>query len=265
MSRSVVDMMGRAVVIPDRPQRIISLVPSQTEYLFSLGLKRQIVGVTRFCVHPEEARRHARVIGGTKQLKIERCLRLKPDLVIGNKEENDAESIEALSAQVPTWMSEIYTLSDARKMMRQTGTLVGKEEEANQIITEIDSAFDRWRQRRPVHRPRVLYLIWRNPWMGAAASTFIDQMLLEAGFDNVLKEKQRYPMLDNVAIRDLRPDLILLSSEPYPFKDVHREELLDIAPGARIYHVDGELFSWYGNRLALAPDYFEALWSSLGE
>ncbi len=113
MSRVVVDMMGREMTVPDHPQRIISLVPSQTELLYDLGVSDRIVGVTRFCVHPEYAGKRATIIGGTKQIQVERIRSLQPDLVLGNKEENDQESIDAIAAHVPVWMSDIHTLEDA--------------------------------------------------------------------------------------------------------------------------------------------------------
>ncbi len=259
MNHSVVDMMGRTVVMPRIPQRIISLVPSQTEFLFSLGLADRIVGVTKFCVHPEDARKTAIVIGGTKQLDVDRLLLLKPDLVIGNKEENDADSIHALEAHVPVWMSDIYTLADAYHMMEQIGALVQKRMLANQIVHEIKVACDQWLADQPKERRTALYLIWANPWMAAAKSTFIDSMMDFAGTVNVLDQYTRYPMLVPAELKALAPDLIMLSSEPYPFQTKHKDELRILLPVSTIVDVDGEMFSWYGSRLAFVPDYFRTL------
>lgn len=259
MIQSVVDMMGRSVNAPLNPQRIVSLVPSQTEFLFSLGLGNRIVGVTKFCVHPVDARINAQVIGGTKQLDIERILQLKPDLVIGNKEENDADSIHTLEAQVPVWMSDIYTLPDAYSMMYQLGKLVQKQTTANRIIDDIKSTWQDWEKDRLPSGKTALYLIWANPWMAAARSTFIDSMLDMAGLVNVLVQHERYPVLELSDLPSIDPDLVLLSSEPYPFKEKHLAELRQLLPNATIVFVDGEMFSWYGSRLALVPQYFKSL------
>lgn len=259
MKNIVVDMMGRSICVPQNPQRIVSLVPSQTEFLFSLGLGDRIVGVTRFCVHPETARRTAQVVGGTKQLDIERILQLQPDLVIGNKEENDAETIHALDIHVPVWMSDIYTIPDAYTMMSQIGELVQKKTEANLKVDEIKLGWQNWLTHRPAERKSALYLIWANPWMAAARSTFINSMLEMAGLVNVLDQDERYPVLERSDFQFLEPDLILLSSEPFPFKEKHAAELTLLLPNATILFVDGEMFTWYGSRLALVPQYFKSL------
>lgn len=237
-------------------QRIVSLVPSQTELLFDLGLASRIVGVTRFCIHPAEAKQTKANVGGTKKFNFSEIDRLNPDLIIGNKEENYVEGIEKLRQRYPVWMSDIYNLADALAMMEQVGLLTGTHAKAQQLVQGISHAFAAV---RPVPPATVLYLIWREPWMAAAKNTFIDAMLNQLGLTNVLQQEVRYPELPVTLMRSLRPDWVFLSSEPYPFQEKHLEELRAVFPQSKLLLVDGEMFSWYGSRLLKAPDYFQSL------
>lgn len=254
--------MGRPVAVPAVPQRMVSLVPSQTELLFDLGVGARVVGVTKFCIHPKAARKTAAVIGGTKQFDFEKIAALRPDLIIGNKEENFQEGIERLARDFPVWMSDIVTLPDALTMIRAVGGLVNAEGAAEALATEIETGFaslDSQLETRNLKPPKALYLIWRQPWMGAGSGTFIHEMLRVAGFENVLDNQPRYPELTADAFRVLAPEVVLLSSEPYPFKPKHLAEVAALCPGARIELVDGELFSWYGSRLRHSAAYLGAL------
>jgi ABC-type Fe3+-hydroxamate transport system substrate-binding protein len=257
--RSFTDHLGRLVAVPDAPQRIISLVPSQTELLFDLGVGGRVVGVTKFCLHPAVARQSAAVIGGTKQFDFARIADLQPDLIIGNKEENYQEGIERLAADYPVWLSDIVTLPDALRMIRNVGALVNAAEAAAALAAGIEADFAALTLPAPATAPRVLYLIWRRPWMGAGAGTFIDAMLTASGCRNVLADRPRYPELTAADFSALRPDEIWLSSEPYPFADKHLAEIQALCPGARVRLVDGEVFSWYGSRLRHTPAYLRAL------
>ena len=237
------------------PQRIISLVPSQTELLFDLGLNREVVGITKFCVHPGHWRNEKRIIGGTKKFHFEVIDYLQPDLILGNKEENYKEGIEKLSEKYPVWVSDIVSMADAEFMIRQIGDLTGKQNIAETIINKITISFSALKS-RPSRR--VLYMIWRKPWMAAGFQTFIHTLLTQVGLENCVKD-DRYPELSEEQIKKLNPDLIFLSSEPYPFLERHKQELLRIVPSAKIMLVDGEMFSWYGSRLIKAPAYFNSL------
>ncbi len=249
--------MGRRVVVPYPPQRIVSLVPSQTELLHDLGLGKKVVGVTKFCLHPADARQQATVIGGTKNFDFEKLTALKPDLIIGNKEENYQEGIEQLAALYPVWLSDISTLTDALRMIRQVGVLVGAKAKADQMAAAIEHSFA---QLSPLSEAvSAAYFIWRKPYMAAAADTFIDDMLTQAGFTNVFAPQQRYPEISAEQLAAAAPRVVLLSSEPYPFADKHIAEFLAICPSAQIRIVDGELFSWYGSRLQHSVAYFAAL------
>lgn len=253
---SSLDQMGNDVVLNKPPQRIVSLVPSQTELLFDLGLETRVVGVTKFCVHPLHWRKSRTVIGGTKKFDLDCIESLQPDLIIGNKEENYPEGIQFLSERYPVWMSDIITFDDAMKMIEAISRLTDTEDKGASLLAGIRQNFDRM----PLHPPlRTLYLMWRKPWMGAAGGTFIHTIMEKIGLINVLAGESRYPELFAEMIRDLNPSLILLSTEPYPFSETHVQELRAVVPGARIEIVDGEFFSWYGSRLLLAPLYFNGL------
>lgn len=258
------DMMGRTVTVPDHPTRILSLVPSQTELLCQLGLAERLAGVTKFCIHPADIRKKAGVVGGTKQIRWERLSAISPDLIIGNKEENEREMIERLSSDYPVWMSDVRTLDEALAMIQGIGTITGKRSEADSLAFDIRKSFESLLTPDRAYRPKILYLIWRDPWMGVGADTFIHDMIDRAGFSNGISTMERYPMLTEQTMRDLDPDAVFLSSEPYPFQTRHLDELARILPKAEIRLVDGELFSWYGNRLLLAPAYFANLRHTFG-
>ena len=259
MALPVLDMTGRSVQIQDVPNRIVSLVPSQTELLYHLGLGDRIVGVTRFCIHPDHARQNATIIGGTKNIDPRRVLDLNPDLVIGNKEENDKPSILAVETKVPVWLSDIYTLDDALHMIRTIGSLCQCERESIELTQEIDLRFGRLTPPSGLAARRVIYLIWANPWMAVAGNTFIDHMITRMGLVNALGQQVRYPIVLDEELTSLAPDMVLLSSEPYPFKAKHEQKLRQLIPDTAIQHVDGEMFSWYGSRLLKAPGYLSDL------
>jgi ABC-type Fe3+-hydroxamate transport system substrate-binding protein len=250
---SVADQMGRILQVPMAPKRIISLVPSQTELLFDLGLADEIVGITKFCIHPADEVKSKHKIGGTKQFNFELIYQLKPDLIIGNKEENYREGIEKLALNYPVWMSDIKDLQSALDMICSIGELTGKAQESNKIALDIATQFKQLPDFKPV---KAAYFIWKDPWMAAGANTFINEMLHCAGFINVFENNNgRYPEISFEMLQEAAPEVILLSSEPYPFKEKHLKDLSAIMPRSKITLVDGELFSWYGSRLLQTPDY----------
>ena len=255
MGTDFVDQLGQSIHLHGPPGRIISLVPSQTELLFDLGLDKEVVGITKFCVHPPAWFQTKTNVGGTKNFSPDRIDALLPDLIIGNKEENDKAGIEKLQSKYPVWMSDIITLEHALNMIQDLGVITQKESRAQKINERIREAFERLTIKSP---KRVLYLIWKDPWMGAGKNTFIHSMLEQIGLVNCLQEG-RYPELTDLAIRELSPDLVLLSSEPYPFKQKHVGILEQLIPKSKIALVDGEMFSWYGSRLIYAPAYFDSL------
>lgn len=255
---SPTDQMHRPVAAPALPQRIISLVPSQTELLYDLGLGERVVGITKFCIHPEEWFRSKPRVGGTKKVDIAKIRALRPDLIIGNKEENERADIEALEKEYPVWMSDINDLDGALDMIRRVGALTGTAAKAEGIATDIEATFAALRPSTEGYS--VAYLIWRSPWMAAGPGTFIHDMLLRCGYANAFAERtERYPEVTPAELAAADPDLIFLSSEPYPFAEKHIAELNLVLPGAPVRLVDGEMYSWYGSRLLRSPAYFSGI------
>lgn len=256
-ARSFTDMMGRGITINYPPRRIISLVPSQTELLYDLGLKDEVIGITKFCVHPHEWFRNKQRIGGTKNVNMDLVRSLQPDLIIANKEENTQAQVEELAALFPTWVSNIQTIDDGLQMIRDVGALVGKSERAQLLTTDITNGFNNLK--KAAVPQRVAYFIWRNPWMCAGGDTFINNMIEHMGWTNVLSGKMRYPEIALQELADKQVNKILLSSEPYPFKDAHIAEIKAVLPDAEVLLVDGEMFSWYGSRMLEATAYLRKL------
>lgn len=253
---TVKDQMGRRVNIPDAPKRIISLVPSQTELLYDLGLEAEVVGVTKFCIHPEQWRKEKTIVGGTKQVHFDIIEGLQPDLIIGNKEENEEGFIQELASKYPIWMSDINTLEDALDMIESIGELTRREREAEGIVVDILGEFSELEE--PSETETATYLIWKDPYMAAGQETFINDMLKRSGFENLI-ETDRYPEITLAELKELNPQVLLLSSEPFPFKEQHVLDLKTELSGTDVRIVDGEMFSWYGSRLRKAPSYFKTL------
>jgi len=251
-----IDQMGNSISLGGTPKRIVSLVPSQTELLYDLGLDTEVVGITRYCIEPPEWLKRKTKIGGTKKFYFDRIAELQPDLVIGNHEENYLEGIKRLQQDYPVWMSDIITLEDSLKMIRSIGELTGTSAKAEAICSHISSEFDSLKKQTP---KRAAYFIWKNPYMVAGSGTFIDQMMSAAGFENVFSGLTRYPEVTVQQIIDAKPEVLLLSSEPFPFAEKDCQEFREQVPDAMPLIVDGMAFSWYGSRLQSSPAYFKQL------
>jgi len=243
-----------------QPKRIISLVPSQTELLYDLGLEDKVIGITKFCIHPAEWKKTKAIIGGTKNIHAKKIKALQPDLIIANKEENVKEEVKALAVDHNVYVSDIATLTDSFTMINDIGTLTHTSSRANQIIDSIQQGFA---EITPAHQIPTAYFIWRNPYMTVGHDTFIHDMLTKCGFLNIFNSATRYPVADMNKLKEKGCRLLLLSSEPYPFKQRHIDELQQQLPDTTIMLVDGEMFSWYGSRLLHAPTYFNQLIQSL--
>jgi len=245
------DQINHLIKLNHQPKKIISVVPSQTELLFDLGLDDEVVGITKFCIHPNQWFKTKTRVGGTKTLKFDKIKSLNPDLIIANKEENTQAEIEFLQQHYNVYTSDIKTLDDAYKMMSDIGKMTGKVVESEMIINQIKANF----KYLPQFNKKILYLIWKQPYMAAGQFTFINHLLSKIGLINVVNdEKSRYVELSVEQIKQLNPDFIFLSSEPYPFKDKHIKELKKISNAQPIL-VDGEIFSWYGSRLKYFKHY----------
>ncbi len=252
-----IDQLNRKVNLDAPPKRIVSLVPSQTELLADLGLSDKLAGITKYCIYPPDIYLSTPHIGGTKNFNIERIKTLKPDLIIGNKEENTKKLIDELEEEFPVWMSDVSDLHEAMEMIYCVGSITGTLEKAEEIIKNIHTDFEKLRQTHTAKKPKALYLIWRKPYISVGANTFIHDMMERCGFHNVLVNKTRYPELSAADIKSLNPEIILLSTEPYPFREKHFNEFKAICPKAKFVLAEGEYFSWYGSRLVNACSYFQ--------
>ncbi len=255
--KNFTDQLGRTLQLPNYPLRIVSVVPSQTELLHYLGLENKVVGITKFCIHPTEWFHTKARVGGTKKLDFDRIRSLRPDLIIANKEENEQSQIEALMKQYPVWISDINKLTDAVDMIHGIGKITNTPARAQQLISQVQQGFQ---DIAPLPSTRTAYFIWRKPWMVAGHTTYINDLMLRCGMANVFDiHNSRYPEVTNEDIAAANPQLILLSSEPYPFKALHIAELQALCPQARVMLVDGEMFSWYGSRMVDAAGYLKGL------
>ena len=260
------DARGVTLEPNHRPQRIVSLVPSTTETLCALGLADRLVGITRYCVHPAEQLSNVQRVGGTKQVNIDLIRQLHPDLIFGNCEENTKEIFDALSPIAPLWCPLPKTVDDAIHDLHAVGALIHSEDLAAQWVHRIKAARDA--VRNPVNPSTTFtyaWLIWRRPWMACGGDTFTTQMLAEFGGRNVFDaHTDRFPTISAADLSEASPDLIFLSSEPFPFVAKHLSELSEATglPTSTFRFVDGSLGTWHGVRMLEAfhrwPDWSTA-------
>ncbi|SFN24820.1 ABC-type Fe3+-hydroxamate transport system, substrate-binding protein [Chryseobacterium oleae] len=235
--------------------KVVSLVPSITEALFDLGLtEHEVIGRTKFCIHPENKVKNVAVIGGTKNIHIDKIKALQPDLILANKEENIKEQVEALMDDFKVIVTNVETIEDNYYLLKMLGNTFNKEERAQQFNLKIYDVLEQAKLDAPV---KAAYLIWKNPYMTIGSDTFIHKILAEIGFENIFKDQTRYPEIQMEDLADA--DVIMLSSEPFPFKEKHIEEMKAFYPDKKIMIVDGEAFSWYGTHIAKCGDYFKGL------
>lgn len=251
------DQLQRVIKLNRNPQRVVCLVPSITELICDLGLESLLVGVTKFCVHPQHIITNVVVVGGTKQVHYDKIRNLNPDIILCNKEENTPEMIRELEAITTVHISDVNTIEDCLELIDMYGVIFQCSPQAKSLISKISSAkidFEDFIKTQPVRE--VTYFIWKDPWMVAANNTFINYMLSLNNFKNTFQKESRYPeiAMDNIYSN---VELVLLSSEPYPFKNEHKKVIQPQFPNAKIFLVNGEMFSWYGSRLLLAFDYFK--------
>ena len=247
-----VDQMNRSVKLSEPPKRIVSLVPSLTELLHYFSLDDEVVGITKFCVHPKEWFDSKNRVGGTKNINLNRIRELNPDLIIGNKEENTESDIEALSEDFPVWMTDINSFDDALKMIKGLGTVLGKETFSARMVDVLHKSYEKL---GGIGKgKKVLYLIWDEPTYIAGTLTYIGSVIEKLGFVNDC-QIERYPSID--AVQPTDPDYVFLSSEPFPFKSKHIGKYEKQFPNSKVILVDGEMFSWYGSRMLLAMEYFK--------
>ncbi|KMQ69313.1 iron ABC transporter [Chryseobacterium sp. FH2] len=239
--------------------KVVSLVPSITEALFDLGLtENEVIGRTKFCIHPREKVKNVAIIGGTKNINIEKIKALKPDLILSNKEENIKEQVEALMSDYKVMVTNVENIEDNYYLLKNLGKLFNQEERAQLFNLKIYDILDQVKINSEI---KTAYLIWKNPYMTVGSDTFIHKILTEIGFENIFKDKTRYPEIQTGDLA--KADVIMLSSEPFPFKEKHIDELKEFYPDKKIMIVDGEAFSWYGTHLAKCENYFKEFLSEI--
>jgi iron complex transport system substrate-binding protein len=262
--KKLTDQLNVSHTFETIPKRIISLVPSQTELLYDLGLDESIIGITKFCVHPYHLKSTKTIVGGTKQVKYDKIIALNPDIIICNKEENTQEIVQELKEICTVWVTNIITIEDNIQMIHDFGQLFNKRTEAQKWIDKINHAYHNFKEfmnNKPIQK--AAYFIWKNPYMVAGSDNFINELLKLNNFENIYQDKGRYPEVELKKMRlEGDPDLVFLSSEPYPFKDEDAFEIGRHTHHAKTVFVDGEMFSWYGSRLLKVPSYLYALQNS---
>jgi iron complex transport system substrate-binding protein len=242
--------------------RLISLCPSLTELVFDLGAGHELVGRTKFCVHPAEGVSAVETLGGTKNPKTERIVALAPDLVLMNEEENRVEDALALrAAGLVVHTSMPRTAHETAEMVRSIGGAIGRREPAARIAADIEARAAAVRARAAGRAPvTYAYLIWRKPYMTLNDDTYVGGLLALAGGRNVFgAADERYPEITAEDLARTSPERVLLSSEPFPFAERHADELTQLTGLSRdrFRLVDGELLSWHGSRTVRGIDYAE--------
>lgn len=249
------DQMGRLLTFEQPPKRIVSLVPSLSELIWDMNLNTELIGVTKFCVHPESLRKEKVIVGGTKNVKVDRLITLNPDLVIANQEENTREEIESISKLFPTYISDIKNIEDTLNLVEDVGIICDRKQEARDLAIKINTSLPHNIQKKR----SAIYLIWYDPYMSVGGDTFISHMMKRLGYENCLKSKERYPLLTEEDILSISPGELLLSSEPYPYKETHLKTIQEKFPKVKVRLVDGEAFSWYGSRIYKVNEYLNSL------
>jgi hypothetical protein len=240
------DQLGREVVLPEIPKRIICLVPSITELVSYFEMDDEVVGITKFCIYPTTWFQSKERVGGTKNIDIEKVRSLHPDLIIGNKEENTKEDIEALTVIAPVWMSDVNSIEDSYDLISSLAEIFDKVDKGQKLIEDLKNYF--LSHASEGAGKSVLYFIWHAPGFVAGKNTYIDSYISSIGYQNCVP-LDRYPEINSLESMD--PDFVLLSSEPFPFNESHFAFYKALFPNADIKLVDGERFSWYGIRTLL--------------
>ena len=237
--------------------RIVSLVPSLTELVFWLGAGEQLVGRTRFCTEPVGEAEHVPIVGGTKNPKVERIIGLAPDLVLANKEENRKDDVDALrAAGLDVLVTDPNTVAEAVVMIGELGVRFGCEQQARALVGEIAAQLA-----VPAARGvRVFAAVWKEPLMGLGAASYGHDLLTVAGAINVLAGRERYPVVTRDEVEALKPDLILLPDEPFPFAAEDERSWSGVA-SARV--IDGKLLWWYGPRIPEALAAFRTMFAGV--
>ncbi|SDX36570.1 ABC-type Fe3+-hydroxamate transport system, substrate-binding protein [Lutibacter oricola] len=259
------DQIGREITLKSVPKRIVSLVPSQTELLCDLALENELVGITKYCIHPFNLKSTKAIVGGTKKVDYEKIKELKPDFILCNKEENAYDMLPELEKIAPTYFSDVNTINDSIDLILHLGSILNRRTESDNLAHKIEfklADFKQFIKDKPSRK--VAYFIWANPWMVAGNDTYINEMLKLNKFENIYDSMSRYPKIVIDKIRwEGDPDVLIFSSEPYKFEDKHAMEIGSFTNRSITVFGDGEMFSWPGSRMLLAFDYFKELHKKL--
>lgn len=263
--KTIKDQIGREITLKSTPKRIVSLVPSQTELLYDLALENELIGITEFCVHPFQLKSIKTIVGGTKKVDYQKIKDLNPDFILCNKEENAYDMLPELEKIAPTFFSDVNTIQQSVDLILRLGSILNRRTEADNLAHKIEFKLNDFKQfiaDKPVRK--VAYFIWAKPWMVVGNDTYINEMLELNKFENIYANMSRYPKIEINKIRhEGDPDVVILSSEPYDFKDEHAMEIASFTNRSITFFADGEMFSWPGSRMLLAFDYFKELHKKL--
>jgi ABC-type Fe3+-hydroxamate transport system substrate-binding protein len=231
--------------------------------LADLSLDDRVVGITRFCERPKAWHASKPFVGGTKNVNVDAVRELDPDLVLANHEENVRADVEAIDAFAPTFVTDVRNVEDACRMIRVVGRLTHTTDCARELSARIEEQMEALEVSTP---KRAVYLIWRDPFMTVGGDTFIHDVMTRGGFVNPFGDHTRYPEVSLETIVDAEPDVVLCSSEPFPFhqKDRFTADLRDAMGATPVRIVDGQVFSWYGSRLLSTSRALRRLHASLG-
>jgi len=260
----VTNFDGSELALPHPAERIISLVPSETETLYYLGAEERLIALTDYCIHPPSLFKKRTRVGGPKDPKLERIRDLEPDLILANKEENTREAVDELRAIAPTFVSEVVTLDDAKALISALGTLTDSAAKASELCASIENT----RRRFAEHPPdfafrRALYLVWKEPYRTISEQTYIYNLLSAAGLSPLAFPQlpSRYPELPPEVIAESGAELVIFPDEPHNFTYSDIQEFSEQFPelpavaNHALFKVDGATLCWYGYRTTYALDY----------
>jgi ABC-type Fe3+-hydroxamate transport system substrate-binding protein len=259
------DSLNREIVLKQTPQRIVCLVPSLTELLHDMGLERQIVGITNYCVHPVHYKATKTIVGGTKKVKYKTIKDLKPDFILCSKEENTKEMVGQLEKIAPVYVTDVNSFDEALQLIKKMGIILDRRTQSEHILDKINYRYKEYNSKfRGLKKQKVAYFIWADPWMVAGGNTFINDMIHISGFKNAYADNERYPEINIKRMKIVAaPTLLMFSSEPHNFTDEEVFEVLRRNKETLTIYVDGQYFSWYGSRLIKAFDHFDEIHKKL--
>lgn len=250
------DHVNRSLQYEYPPKKIISIAPGITETLYALELDKEMIGRTRYCIYPADKVKRAEIVGGTKDIDLEKIKMLQPDLILAEKEENTKEIVEQLEEFFPVFVAEVQSVKGAYRMIDDMGKLTGKENTAKNLLASIQSEFENLPQ---VKNKRAAYVIWRNPNMVVGRDTYINSLLSQLGYMNPFANlSSRYPVVTEEELKEAELDTIFLATEPFHFKEKRIKEFQQFLPEVNPLIVNGEMF-WYGAKMKEAVSYLRKL------